>query len=266
MRLIIASHKGGVGKSTISLNLAVAFAELGFRTALVDTDPQGALNLSLARGNLEFPGLADIMWAKTELAKVLIQSKLPNLSLLTKGRLSMKNVPKFETVIFQSNKLAPIIDELERDFDLVLFDTPAGLGMITRAVLKVGTHVLAPFKVDTLNLRSINQILQIVDVVQKEENPHLEFLGFLLNMFEKEKDVSYHIAGELWRDFPAVLDTTIPHVDIFAKASQLGVPLALIGKRKHPEAKRFTALAEEVMVLVNPEEEPDEDRHVRQLL
>lgn len=264
LRLVIASHKGGVGKSTISLNLAVALAKAGYRTALVDTDPQGALNLSLNKGNMEFAGLVEVLWQKEPLHKVLIKSKLPNLSLLTKGRLAMKSVPQYEKLVYSNSVLEPLAKALEENHDIVLFDTPAGMGMVTRAVLRVGSHVLVPFKVDTMNLRSINQVLQVLDMVQKEENPNLSYLGMVLNMFDKDKDSSFRIAGEVWQNFPMVLDTTIPNAEIFARASELGAPIAMIGKREHPEAKRFNALAQEVLNLVDPVEETYEE--VRQLL
>jgi len=264
VKLVIASQKGGVGKTTIALNLAVAFARLGYRTALVDTDPQGALNLCLAKGNMEFPGLVEVLRNKENLDKVLIKSKLAQLSLLTKGRLAIKAIPQYEKLIFGGDGLDDLARQLRQTHDLVIFDTPAGMGMITRAVLRVGSHVLVPFKVDSLNLRSINQILQVLDVVQKEENPGLTYLGMVLNMFEKAEDLSFRIAGEVWQSFPSVLDTTIPRADIFARALELGAPLALIGRREHPEARRFTALANEIISLADPQEEKDEE--VRQLI
>ncbi len=264
LRLVIASQKGGVGKSTISLNLAVALAQAGYRTVLVDTDPQGALNLSLGKGNMEFPGLVEILWKKENLEQVLIKSKLPNLSLLSKGRLAMKSIPQYEKLLFGSNVLESLAQDLEKDHDVVLFDTPAGLGMVTRAVMRVGSHILIPFKVDAMNLRSINQILQVIEMVQKEENPNLSYLGMVLNMYEKDKDTSFRVACDVWQEFPGVLDTTIPHADIFAKATELSAPLALIGRREHPEAKRFAALAQEVLSLVDPVEENYEE--VRQLI
>ena len=265
LRLVIASHKGGVGKSTISLNLAVALAKAGYKTALVDTDPQGALNISLKKGNTEYSGLAEVLWKKEPLHKVLLKSKLSGLSLLTKGRLAMKSIPQYEKLVYTSDLLGWVACELEKDHDIVIFDTPAGLGMITRAVLRTGTHVLVPFKVDTMNLRSINQIFQVLEMVQQEENPNLNYLGMVLNMFEKDKDSSFRVAGEVWQEFPLVLETTIPMADIFAKASELGAPLALLGKREHPEAKRFSALAQEVLSLVHPVEEEDYEE-VRPLL
>jgi chromosome partitioning protein len=266
LRLIIASQKGGVGKTTMSMNLSVAFAESGYRTLLVDSDPQGAINLSLGKGSLEYPGIMEIISGKSDAQSVLVQTNLDKLQLLPKGRMAMKNVPVYERKLYQDDIITKILNELDTQFDIIIVDTPAGLGMITRAAMRAGSHVLVPFKVDTLNLRSINQILQVIDHVQKDENPKLQFLGLILTMFEKDVDSSFRVAGEVWRDFPMVLDTTIPRAEIFQQASEMGVPLAFIGSRRHPEASRFMALGEEIISLVYPEEESDKEQKLRRLL
>lgn len=260
LRLVIASHKGGVGKSTISLNLAVALAKAGYKTLLIDTDPQGALNLALGKSNREYPGLSELLWGKKSIEEVLVSSRLNNLSLLTKGQLAMEDVPEFQMRLYDTQSLERITTELEKNHDILLFDTPAGMGMITRAVFRVGSHVLVPFKVDTINLRSLNQILEVLQKVNETENPELTYLGIVLNMFERDKDISFRIAGEVWQNYPGVLETTIPNAEIFAKAFELGAPIALLGTREHPEAKRFNDLANEILDMVYPEEEEAYDQ------
>ncbi len=265
LKLVVASQKGGVGKTTVSMNLSVAFAELGLRTLLVDTDPQGAITLSLAKGSMEYPGLMELLSGRIKIKDALLKTNLNGLTLLPKGRLAMKNVPVYEKKLFQNQVLTKLFAAVDSHFDIIVIDTPAGLGMITRAAMKAGSHVLVPFKVDMLNLRSVNQILQVLDYVQTNENKELQFLGLLLTMFERETDTSYKVAGEVWKDFPLVLDTTIPRADIFHKASELGVPLSFMGSAKHPEARRFRALAEEILNLIKPEED-SEEQVVRRLL
>lgn len=265
MRLVIASHKGGVGKTTISLNLAVSFAELGYRTLLVDGDPQGALNLALGKGYMELKGLSDVLSQKTDLAKAIVKTNKANLSFLAKGGLAAQNTPQFEMAVYDDARMSPIMEEVQQHCDICVIDTPAGLGMITRGLLRHGTHVVVPFLVDYLNLRSMNQVLEVIDNMQAKENPDLEFLGFVLNQFDRISEDSFHIAGEVWRDIPRVLDTTIPRVGVFARASRLGVPLAFLSKRKHPEARRFEQLAEELIGLIEPQE-VDDDSQVQQLL
>src|SRR5512141_3012131 len=95
-RLVIASQKGGVGKTTIALNLAGALAERGRRTLLVDLDPQGAIGLSLARQDGELAGLAELLTGLVEPRVAVLPTHLPGLSLLPRGRLDPTDVPTFE--------------------------------------------------------------------------------------------------------------------------------------------------------------------------
>src|SRR5512142_1780966 len=95
-RIVLASQKGGVGKTTVALNLAVALAERGHRTLLVDLDPQGAIGLSLARGDTELAGLAELLMGLIEPKVAVLPTHLPGLSLLPRGRLDPTDVPTFE--------------------------------------------------------------------------------------------------------------------------------------------------------------------------
>ncbi len=95
-RVVIASQKGGVGKTTVALNVAVALAERGRRTLLVDVDPQGAVGLSLAKGDAELAGLAELILGQAEPRQAVLQTQLPGLSLLPRGRLDPTDVASFE--------------------------------------------------------------------------------------------------------------------------------------------------------------------------
>lgn len=266
LSLAICSQKGGVGKSTVSLNLAVAFAREGYKVVLVDTDPQGALNLSLGKGSDEFRGLVEVLMDRTPLDEALIETKLSGLSLLTKGRLSMTQVPQYEQLMYKGKGIPTLNETLASRFDVVVYDTPAGLGMVTRAILRVADQVLAPFKVDHLSLRSVHQLLAVIDSVQAKENTKLQFLGLLMNMFERDKETSFRIAGEIWTNFPCTLETTIPYSEVFAEAGEQGVPLALLGDHLHPEARRFELLAKEIISMVGDQEVDHDVRSLRQLI
>lgn len=245
VRLAITSQKGGVGKSTLALNLAFTFAQMGYPTVLVDTDPQSAVNLNLAKGESEFVGLAQLIKNPASLASVLLATNHPNLRLLPKGRMAAKAAPAFEWALYREGVLQKVVaDPLLADA-LVIFDTPAGLGMIPRAVLRVATHALTPFRPDQLNLRSMNQLMETLDFIQTEENPQLQFLGFVLNMFVRERAADLRVAADLWRDIPMVLDCVIPFSEKFANSQEAGIPVAAYSDSI--ESRRFRQLADECL-------------------
>lgn len=260
-RIVIASQKGGVGKTTVALHLALALAERGRSILLVDLDPQGGIGLSLARGDAELKGLADLLMGQIKPAEAIVQTHVPKLSLLPRGRLDPVDTCDFEQALFAPGVLEGTLRDVEGAFDLVLLDTPSGMGMITRGALRAARFVLLPFQAASLSLRSISQALRVVEHVKTSENPDLALLGILPTMANRDVESSQEILVDIWTGFSGVLDTAIPHAEVFARGSREGVPIGFLGGRPSPEVRRFDALAAEIEALLETLS-PREDRHV----
>jgi chromosome partitioning protein len=268
-RIAIASQKGGTGKTTVSLNLGLALAERGQRTLLVDLDPQGGIGHSLNKGDTSLVGLTDVLMNEVSARDAVLETRLPTLSLLPRGRLDAADACEFEQALLRSGVLEDVLGLVEDPFELVIIDTPSGVGMPTRAALAVSDFALLPVQGEPLALRTICQMLRVIERVKQTENPRLQLLGILPTMVDRHKEVSLNVLVAAWRELACVLEVTIPRADDFAAASAAGLPIAYMGGRASPEARRFELLASEVQAMMNEltgEEEQDVQRPQRQLL
>lgn len=249
--IAISSEKGGVGKTTVSLNLALALGERGRRTLLCDLDPQGGIAHALARGDTEHVGLAEVLTGQLPAAEVVLGTKLPALSLLPRGRLDPADACEFELAIHGNGALTRLLTELAPNFDYILLDTPSGTGFVTRAALNAAQHVILPFQAEPLCLRSLARALRVIERVRATDNPRLNLLGLLPTMVDRDDEASQIVMAEVWSNFDCVFDTVIPRAEVFANASLNGVPVGYLKGPVSPEARRFDILATEVESLID---------------
>ena len=244
--ITLVSSKGGTGKTTVALNLAVAFAERGRQTLLVDLDPQGAIGLSLAKGDTEWIGLAEYLVGQATLDEAILHTKLPSLALLPRGRLDPMDVPMYEQALHSSGALSNLLARLDGRYHVVLLDNPSGFGLVPRASLAVADFAIIPLQAEALALRSILQILRVIDGVCDRENSRLRLLGILPTMVQLRHESSFNVISQVWSGFGGCLETYIPFAEVFTTASAQGLPVAFLDGPLHPEATRFDMLAAEL--------------------
>lgn len=265
----LVSSKGGTGKTTTALNLAVALAEKGRATVLVDLDPQGSIGHALARSEGEWDGLAEVLLGGIPVEQVLVQTKVPTLSILARGRLDVVDVREYEILLGSPERLGELMAQLLVGRQYVIVDCPSGLGIVTRAALASSGFALVPLQAEPLALRAVGQVLRVVQHVREQENPSLKLLGILATMVELRQDTSLSVMGTVWSELAGVLDTVVPRGEAFARASELGLPVSFMGGRTPPEARRFEILADEVERLVaemTGAEGVDDEKVQRQLV
>jgi len=246
----VISSKGGTGKTTVALNLAVALAESGENTLLVDIDPLGAIGLSLAVNDTEWSGIAEYIIEKCAIEDAIIKTKLSSLSILPRGRLDPLDIVDYEEILNTTNIMQEILDKIRDKFRFIIIDTPSGLGAITRSALSVSTFALLPLQAEPLSLRSISQTLRVLKHVKEKENPDLQLLGILPTMVQLHQDSSFQVMKTISASLAGVMETYIPRADVFSIASEKGLPIAFLAGVYPPEALRFELLASEIKNII----------------
>lgn len=259
--LTVASPKGGVGKTTLSLNLGLAMARRGWRTLVADADPQGGIALSVSDQLRALPGLVDVLAGRTDLDDALVKTRVESFKLLPLGRLPATEIDAWSPGLSDGKAFGRFCTAARDAFDLVILDTAPSLAGASLGALRAADFVLVPLQAEPLAARAVSQLLEIVASLRKSgAGPRLA--GLVLSMLQSRNDVSLEVAQESWRLFPRdlVLDATIPRDDAFLRASAAGVPVALLRKQPPAAAAVFDHLAAELelrLELVSEEDPGD---------
>lgn len=228
--LAIVSQKGGVGKTTTAVNLAAAFARRGLKTLVVDVDPQGSVRFGVGlRKGHPTAGFADYLAGTRSLREVILPTALPWLRVMLAGSVSdtVDHSAYFDRIA-HSDLLAQMLGAARERCDIVVVDTPPGLGPVTRRTLLASDRVLVPLQCEPLALQTTPQILRgIQDVVATHESLVLD--GLLLTMYEAGNAACERTAQYVRQHLPAgmVLDLVIPRSVALADAFAAGQPAVL---------------------------------------
>ncbi len=278
--LALISQKGGVGKTTVAVNLSYSLAKRGWRVLLVDADLQGGVGFSLTEKAKDAKGFHDFLVSgapitTAEVEEALIQTRLPGLALLTRGSRKSLDLILSDpgTAAFSPEKVADLDDCLaELDFDLVLYDTPTGVHPVTNTLSRLVDALLVPQQPGPLCLRTLPQVLRMIASARHAaggEGPRLA--GFLLGMTDSEDPSSLEDQREFRELLPIelVLETVIPLHRDFREAGRLGVPVAMLRERPSASALIYDQLAAEMekrLNLYEEEETPTPDRDYARLV
>jgi chromosome partitioning protein len=247
--LVVCSQKGGVGKTTLALNLSCAFARRGRRTLLVDADAQGSIGQSLRGSSPEAPGLADVVRNRIPLERAALRTRIDALRILPAGRVPEENWPDWDRHLADGHSLDTVFGQATDVCDLAVIDTPSGPSGPTLGVLRHADYALVPLQAEPLALRTLPRILNLLGAL-REQGATVQLVGVVLTMLQMREDGSLDVAQEAWKQLPPqmVLETCVPRDPVFLEASARGVPVVFLTRSPPPAALIFDQLAGELEI------------------
>lgn len=248
--IAVVNQKGGVGKTTSTVNLAASVALKGQKVLLMDIDPQGNATSGLGVNKRELETSSyDVIVNALPIEKAILKTEFDNLWVLPSNMNLAGAELELVDMKHRESKIKNAVAPIKADFDFIFLDCPPSLGLITLNALCAADTVLVPIQCEYYALEGLSQLMSTIRQVKRLYNPHIEMEGVLLTMYDGRLNLTQQVVGELKRFFPKkVYATAIPRNVKLSEAPSYGLPIHYYDKNSKGAAA-YDALADEFLKL-----------------
>ena len=244
----ITNQKGGVGKTTSAINIAYFIAKKGFRTLLVDFDPQGnaTSGLGIDKNNLDFT-MADVVSGEKQLGEIIIETEFSKLKIAPSTPILANAEVELASAKGRFTRLKDALKSVEADFDYVILDSPPSLSLLTVNGFIASDYLILPVQAEFYAMEGLGQLLESMKLVKKGMNPDLELLGVLPTMVDSRTTLGGQVLEEIKKFFPEkIFSNAIPRNIRLAEAPSHGVPIGVYD-RFSKGARAYKAVSKEII-------------------
>lgn len=243
----VANQKGGVGKTTTTVNLSTILAKKGKKVLLIDTDPQGNATSGLGVSKDVELSVYDILIGDTEFDETLQETVIKNLKVCPSNISLAGAEVQLVSMMSREQRLKTKLDKIKDQYDYILIDCPPSLGLVTLNAFTASDSVLIPVQCEYFALEGLGQLLNTVNLVKKHLNKNLEIEGALLTMYDARTNLSNQVVKEVKKYFEdKVYKTVIPRNVRLSEAPSYGMPITVYDPRSKG-AKAYEKFAKELL-------------------